>query len=302
MERTLLARAAIGLLVLVLVAAVAPVRAQDDPQDGEFMIEDASSVDEAVEQITSALEANGFTVMLTLDHAANAESVGAELPPMQLIIFGNPNVGTQLMQASQTTAIDLPQKYLVWEADDGTIQLAYNDPAYLAARHEIEDQEDLLDNISTALAQFGGESVGFGGLDESAVGSGLVIMDSAYDVAETVEQLQTALEDRGFVVPQVVDHSANAANVDLELRPTQVIIFGNPEVGTPLMQAEPQMGLDLPQKFVVWEDAGGAVHVAYNDPVFIGRRHGVDEDQNERLANISAALSGIVAPVEAASE
>ncbi|MWG36863.1 DUF302 domain-containing protein [Halomarina oriensis] len=105
-----------------------------------------------VDRITSAIEAGPFTLVTTVDHAASAADVGLELRPTTLLVFGNPAVGTLLMQSAQTTAIDLPQKLLVWEAADGTVNVSYNDPQYLAVRHGIEDRKEVLSKVSGALS------------------------------------------------------------------------------------------------------------------------------------------------------
>jgi len=90
-------------------------------------------------------------VVTTVDHAANAETADLDRPTTTLVLFGNPAVGTQLMQSSRSVAIDLPQKLLIWEAKDGTVNVTYNDPQWLADRHGIEDQDELLENISSLL-------------------------------------------------------------------------------------------------------------------------------------------------------
>ncbi|WP_206424949.1 DUF302 domain-containing protein [Halosimplex salinum] len=118
--------------------------------DGVVTITADESVEATVDRIESDGEDGPLTLMTTVDHAENAASVDEELPPTTLLIFGNPAVGTPLMQASRTVAIDLPQKLLVWE-EDGQTRVAYNDPEYLARRHGIEGQSDRLEQIRSAL-------------------------------------------------------------------------------------------------------------------------------------------------------
>lgn len=89
-----------------------------------------------------------------------------------------------------------------------------------------------------------------------------------------------------------LDHQANAQSRGLELRSTKIIIFGNPNLGTPLMQESQSIGLDLPQKILVWEDADGKVHLSYNDPEFLKIRHGINES-DEEIQQISNALQNI---------
>ena len=118
----------------------------------------------------------------------------------------------------------------------------------------------------------------------------LVKLRSAHDVTTTVERLQQHLQSKGMTVFAALDHAAGAAKVDMQLRPTQVVIFGNPAVGTPLMHCSQSVAIDLPQKMLVWEDAAGDVWLAYNDPEFLRWRHDI-EGCDEVLAKVSNALS-----------
>lgn len=120
---------------------------------------------------------------------------------------------------------------------------------------------------------------------------GMVVLESSHDVTQTVEQLKGALEQNGLMVAAEIDHSANAEGAGLELPPTYLVIFGNPQAGTPLMQAGRSIAIDLPQKMLVWRDAG-TVYVAYNDPAYLAERHGLDPE-SEGVMNIAAALSGL---------
>lgn len=120
--------------------------------------------------------------------------------------------------------------------------------------------------------------------------SGLVSLRSAHDVATTVARLQQHLQAKGMRLFAEIDHAAGADSVDLSLRPTHVVMFGNPAVGTPLMQCSQSVAIDLPQKMLVWEDAQGDVWLAYNDPEFLRWRHGI-EGCDEVLEKVTAALS-----------
>lgn len=95
-----------------------------------------------------------MTVFERINHSKGAKSAGLELRPTEVVIFGNPKVGTPLMLCSQSVAIDLPQKMLIWQDQAGDVWLAYNDPGYLAKRHNIEGCDEVLGKISTALGNF----------------------------------------------------------------------------------------------------------------------------------------------------
>jgi uncharacterized protein (DUF302 family) len=118
--------------------------------NGLVTIDRNESFETVVKQITTTIENNEkLTLVTTVNHTKNAASVGLDLCPTTLILFGNPVLGTPLMQREQTIGIDLPQKMLVWE-DDG-VHVTYNDPQYLADRHEIDDADDVLTKIAIAL-------------------------------------------------------------------------------------------------------------------------------------------------------
>ncbi|NDJ60409.1 MAG: DUF302 domain-containing protein [Chloroflexi bacterium] len=137
--------------------------------------------------------------------------------------------------------------------------------------------------------------------EPEAADPGLITIESSQPVEETVAAIEAALEEAGFIIPLIVDHSANAANVDLELLPTTLIIFGNPNVGTQLMQASRSVAIDLPQKMLVWEDEDGQVYITYNDPQYLAERHGI-EGMDELLGNVANALGNFANAGTAADE
>jgi uncharacterized protein (DUF302 family) len=106
---------------------------------------------------------------------------------------------------------------------------------------------------------------------------GLVQTQSPVSVQETMDRLEQLVEARDLTVFARIDHAAGAAKVGQTLRPTQLLIFGNPRGGTPFMQCAQSTGIDLPLKALVWEDDEGQVWIGYNDPAFIAQRHGVPD-------------------------
>lgn len=129
--------------------------------DGLVTVESDTDVETSVDRVRDAIENNeNLGLMAEVDHAANADSVDRDLPPTTVLVFGNPELGTPLMQAGRTLAVDLPQKLLVMERDDGTVTVIYNDPAYLADRHGVEGEEDRLDTVSDALSSLAAVAAG----------------------------------------------------------------------------------------------------------------------------------------------
>jgi len=121
--------------------------------------------------------------------------------------------------------------------------------------------------------------------------AGLVATPSAFGPDETLDRLVDVVTGHGMAVLARIDHAAAAATVGLELRPTTVIVFGNPRGGTPLMQAVQTIGIDLPLKALVWEDAEGRTWLGYNDPMWLAARHGIDPQAVASLAAMTAMLA-----------
>lgn len=110
-----------------------------------------NSVDTTAKRLKQVLEKQGIRVFAHIDHQENAEGVKLKLGELQLLIFGNPRLGTPLMQSNPEAGIDLPMKALVWEDNEGKVWLVYNDPRYLVKRHDITDRQEVVKKMSTAL-------------------------------------------------------------------------------------------------------------------------------------------------------
>jgi uncharacterized protein (DUF302 family) len=119
----------------------------------------------------------------------------------------------------------------------------------------------------------------------SASDNGIISKRSRHAVDQTVEKLKSILQAKGITLFALVDHSGEAEKVGMKMRPTLLLIFGNPMAGTPLMLAAPSSALDLPLKILVWEDGEGQVWVTYNSPAYLLQRHGLPP---ELLQNIAA--------------
>ncbi len=108
---------------------------------------------------------------------------------------------------------------------------------------------------------------------------GLIVTPSAHGPSETMQKLIAAVTEKGLAILAHIDHAGAAAKAGLELRPTDLLIFGNAKGGTPLMQAAQTMGIDLPLKVLVWQDPDGHTLLGYNDPAWLAERHGVTNEQ-----------------------
>jgi uncharacterized protein (DUF302 family) len=252
--------------------------------DGMVVHASEYDVGETAERVSAALEEVGM-VVATVDHAAGAASVGEQLRPTTLVIGGAPMAGTPLMLEQQRAGVDLPQKYLAWEDEDGEVYLGYNSSDYIAARAGIAPDSDAL---AAARKGSAGVAAMASGTDEplsdgteSVTSEGyLVEGTSDTSVAEAIARYEAAFAAKDLMLVGTVDHAAGAASLDVELRPTSTTFVGNPMVGTKLLQAAQTFGIDLPVRYVAWEDAEGVVHVAHPDIRVLAERHGatgVDE-------------------------
>ena len=141
---------------LALVAMMSPALASAE------MITKTSaySVTETVDRLTAAVEGAGATVFARIDHAKGAAKVGSDLRPTQMLMFGNPKLGTPAMQASQTAGLDLPLRVVVYQTEGGDVLLSYHDPAAMGATHGLPADAPVLKRMAGALDKLTGKAVG----------------------------------------------------------------------------------------------------------------------------------------------
>ena len=118
----------------------------------------------------------------------------------------------------------------------------------------------------------------------SSTADGIIDKPGNHSVDETAEKLQAILRFKGIALFALVDHSGEAAKAGMKMRPTKLLIFGNPKAGTPLMQASPSVAIDLPLKILIWEDAAGKVWVSYNSSAYLRERHHLPEELERNIA------------------
>ena len=121
-------------------------------------------------------------------------------------------------------------------------------------------------------------------------GEGIISRPSKHSVAETLNRVETLLRERGIKIFARVDHGGEAAAAGLSLPPTELLIFGNPKGGTPLMLAAPTAAIDLPLKALAWQDSEGKVWLSYNDPVYLARRFGLSDEQVMTIVPLGALI------------
>lgn len=268
---------------------------------GLLAVRSTVSAADAIEALEKALEKAGVAVALDLDHQASARSVDLALPPSRVFVFGNPALGTPLMQENALAGLDLPLKMLVSEDPAGAVIVTYDSPDYLHQRHALDTVDSQLEQAASALANFASAAAGrkVAAVPGDATGieerEGVIVVESTRDPIATLAALTQAIDDNpALSVVAQIDHQASAARVGLTLGFATVVIFGSPNVGTPLMQGSASVGLDLPLRILVTEREGLVV-VAYNSPLFMAERHGGLEGQEQRLQAMSAALGALSA-------
>jgi len=125
------------------------IQAQD--AKGLIKVKSANSVENTTEKAKNLIEEKGLTFFTKIDHRENAEKAGLEMKPTVVLIFGNPKLGTPIMKCQKTYAIDLPQKMLIYEDEEGTVWMAYNDQDYLVKRHKLKECEEEIEKVKKAL-------------------------------------------------------------------------------------------------------------------------------------------------------
>lgn len=145
----------------VLVALAVVLVASPEARAGEGLVvkESAHSVSATLDRLTKVLESKGITIFTRIDHAAGAKKIGAALKPTELLIFGNPKLGTPLMQAERKIGLDLPLKALAWEDEAGKVWLAYTAPNTLKARHNVSGRDKVFKKMTGALDKLTGAAV-----------------------------------------------------------------------------------------------------------------------------------------------
>jgi uncharacterized protein (DUF302 family) len=137
---------------LFLLFGLTAIGAHAQEAAGLISVESKHDVPTTTEKFVAAAEEKGLKVFNRIDHAAGAQSVGMSVPPTELVIFGNPEIGTALMKCGPTVAIDLPLKALIWQDSEGVVRVSYNDPTWLVERHGLAGCEPVVEKVSGALA------------------------------------------------------------------------------------------------------------------------------------------------------
>lgn len=265
--------------------------------DGIGYAETSESPSSVYDAIISTLNANeNIGIIAEVDHSVNAQNADLSLDFTRTVYFGNPALGTPIMQNNIEAGLDLPQRITVYTDEDGDTVVSYNSVDYVINRHNLGDVSTT-ETITNALAGIVNtateEDAILNAANTTLPNNGIISVASGNDFDTTYNSIIETLNglDPVTVIAEL-DHQANAQSVSMELMSAKLIIFGNPALGTPLMSESRSTALDLPQKMLVYEDSNGDVKIIYNDPFYIAERHDVD-DNDESLEMISQALENI---------
>ena len=143
-----------GFLVVYLVAVVSSAYADSHPNTPMITKKSAHSVPVTLDRFTNVLKSKGITIFARINHSGGAEKVGLKLRPTEILLFGNPKLGTPLMQADRKIGVDLPMKVLVWQDDKGDVWLGYLAPSYLKSKYAINNRDKVFNVMTNALGKF----------------------------------------------------------------------------------------------------------------------------------------------------
>lgn len=268
-----------------------------EPAGTKYAVSD-KNMDETHQALVQSLNENeGMQVMTDVNFQNNELlDIEIELDPVRTIFFGNPEAGTPLIQQNQLVALDLPQHIALFEHNDNVFAM-YNSIEYLQSRYQLEgspgleQMEQALENLANSAT---GSPIREAEEQDVAQNAGIITVNSELDFGQTHGKLsRTLMDNENWMVISEIDHSENASNAGMQLRPTRLFLVSNSYLESTILKENRTAALDLPYRILVWEDVDGTAKISYNDPDYIQERHQMVGTEIE-MAEISTALSDIV--------
>ena len=265
------------------------------PAPGGYYINDANPAKVSVNKLLSIIENNQkVSLVAHFEHHKMAQQKGLALETTHAIYFGNPQLGTPLLQKDQLIGLDLPQKIITF--DKGNHSFLYRlSTTYLSDRYDVS-----FNDLSTMTKTLDGLSQNIAGNDLRQMESpsvneheGIILKRSNLSFDDAVNAVQEQIRSaQQLDILAELDHQKNAASADRELRPTHVIMFGNPQVGIPLMQENRSIAVELPLKILIFEDENGQVTLAHKDMQFLLDRYQVNiqKEHGKKMNQLMAKL------------
>lgn len=217
-----------------------------------------------------------------IDHSRLAAKTDTHMPPARVLIFSNIELEIRLLKENQLLGVDLPFKVLAHEDTQGNPSVIYNNYAYLTSRYNLKNKPKLLkdhEQVYKHALKETDQSKHSTFSNDSMNPDGIITIDSIHDFKTSVERIHQAINAQDDTIEfGDIDYQQKAADLGEKIRPTTMILFGAPAPGAEAMRNAITLGLDaFCQKFLVWEDAEGKVHLSYNDLLAIAGRQNVDK-------------------------
>lgn len=249
-------------------------------------------------------DSNDLQVILEIDHSRLGAEAGSAMPPARVLIFSNPRLEAQLIKQNPLAAIDLPLRILAFESQpEGLARVIYNNFDYIESRYSPGAPADLRtmydDTIAQALEDIPANQIA-AFTNNKMQPDGITTIDSPFDFATTVEKVLAGIDAQDDTVRfDSVDFQQVAREVGIKIAPTTLLLFGGPAPGAKAMSNAPTLGLDaFCQKFLVWQDADGNVHLSFNNLLAIAERQDVGKSIPLRVINyrLSSVFEDVLNP------
>ncbi|MFT4520591.1 MAG: hypothetical protein ACI9JM_002995 [Halioglobus sp.] len=261
--------------------------------------------DTLFDQIEANVAANpAWSKVAEIDHSRLGSEAGSAMPPARVLMFTDAALSAALLKLNPLVGVDLPLRVLAYESEaDGQSKVIYNSYDYIEARYGLPEQPALRkeyeDAMAAAVRGIPAQNIAAFEKDRTET-DGITTINSPYNFEETMERVQRAIASQDDTVSfGIVDFQAEAAEQGVELRSSSLILFGGPAPGAKAMSKAPTLGLDaFCQKFLVWEDEEGKIHLSFNDLLALGERQGVAKSVPLRVINfrLSSVFGGALEP------
>ena len=259
------------------------VRSKIDPAPGGYYIKSNVSAEASAQNLLGIINnKDNLGLVAHFQHHKMAEAKGFALDNTNVVYFGNPQIGTPLIQKDQLIALDLPQKILTF--DQGKDSYLYRlSTSYLADRYDVSFSElskmtFALDGLCQKIADNQNRDMKSPDVREH---QGIITLESNKTFEGAVKAIQNQIEnDERIKIMAEVNHQKNAASVDMQLRPTHIIMFGNSKTEIQLMQENRSIAVELPMKLLIYKKANGDVKIAYKDMQFLFNRYNINLEKN----------------------
>lgn len=275
-----------NILLVITLAITLPACSSDEPTSSERY----KSIDIIAQKIIDNLNKSPqLQLVEDIDHSKLAAKTDNHMPPARVIIFSNIELELRLLKENKLLGVDLPFKVLIYENASGTPKTIYNNFNYLTSRYGLEEKAELrkshtqtykrvLTGVEESQSQFNNDSM---------QPDGLITINSLYDFDKTVSLVYKAINSQDDTITfGEVDYQQRASDIGITIMPSKMILFGAPAPGAEAMRDAVTLGLDaFCQKFLVWKDTHGKVHLSYNDLLAIAERQGVDKSIPLRVIN-----------------